>query len=60
MLTESQRFACPHCGETNWVEMEPGDFGQRVIQDCAVCCRAIEILLPDHTDGFIQVFSADG
>lgn len=59
MLTESQRFDCPWCGENNWVELEPGDFGQVVIQDCAVCCRAIEIRLPEDADGAIYVFPAD-
>lgn len=60
MLTESQRFACPHCGETNWIEMEPGDLGQALIQDCAVCCRAIEIQLPEQPDNPIYVCQADG
>lgn len=60
MLTESQRFDCPHCGENNWVELEPGDLGQVVIQDCAVCCRAIEIRLPEDPESPIVVFPADG
>ena len=46
MLTDSEAFACPWCGETNWVELEPDDAGQTVLQDCAVCCRPIEIDLP--------------
>ena len=60
MLTESQRFDCPWCGENNWVELEPGDLGQLVIQDCAVCCRAIEIRLPLSADEPVQVMPADG
>ena len=60
MLTESQRFFCPHCGEPNWVEMEPGDLGHVLIQDCAVCCRAIEIRLPEQSDGAIAAYPADG
>ncbi len=47
MLTESAQFSCPWCGEPNWVELEPDDAGQTVLQDCAVCCRPIEIDLPD-------------
>ncbi|HMA98123.1 MAG TPA: CPXCG motif-containing cysteine-rich protein [Wenzhouxiangella sp.] len=46
MLTESESFSCPWCGEANWVELEPDDAGQTVLQDCAVCCRPIEIDLP--------------
>jgi len=60
MLTDSQRFDCPCCGEVNWVELEPGDLGQLVIQDCMVCCRAIEIRLPDDPEGTIYVVAADG
>ena len=55
MLNESQGFACPWCGEPNAVDMEPGDAGQTVIQDCVVCCRPIEIVLPDQPDEPIRV-----
>lgn len=50
MLTESESFACPWCGELNWIELEPADAGQTVLQDCAVCCRPIEIDLPGPDD----------
>lgn len=46
MLTDSIEFHCPWCGEPNWVEAEPDDAGQTVIQDCAVCCSPISIRLP--------------
>lgn len=46
MLTESLAFDCPWCGEPNFVEQEPGDADQWVIQDCAICCRPIELRLP--------------
>lgn len=46
MLTDARRFDCPWCGEKNHVEIEPGDAGQWVTQDCAICCRPIEIRLP--------------
>jgi len=50
MLTDSFAFACPWCGEPNWFEIDPGEAGQRVIQDCAVCCRPIEIRVPADPD----------
>ncbi len=59
MLTAAQRFACPWCGEANWVELEPGDLGQVVIQDCAVCCRPIELRLPAAGEGSVDVLPAD-
>ncbi|WP_203594654.1 CPXCG motif-containing cysteine-rich protein [Wenzhouxiangella limi] len=57
MLTESEPFSCPWCGEPNWVELEPDDAGQTVLQDCAVCCRPIEIDLPgpDSADRTLHV-----
>ncbi|MEM7054950.1 MAG: CPXCG motif-containing cysteine-rich protein [Pseudomonadota bacterium] len=46
MLTDALSFSCPWCNEVNAVEYEPGDAGQWLIQDCAVCCNPIEIKLP--------------
>ena len=46
MLTDSRSFACPYCGERNFAELEPGDAGQQVVQDCAVCCNPIELRMP--------------
>jgi len=62
MLTDSQSFSCPWCGELNWVELEPDDAGQTVLQDCAVCCRPIEIDLPDlnSSDGAGLVVRPEG
>ncbi|MGK7297358.1 MAG: CPXCG motif-containing cysteine-rich protein [Candidatus Wenzhouxiangella sp. M2_3B_020] len=55
MLTESRAFGCPWCGEANHVDAEPGDAGQWVVQDCAVCCRPIEIRLPETDGGGVEV-----
>ncbi|MFP4207839.1 MAG: CPXCG motif-containing cysteine-rich protein [Wenzhouxiangella sp.] len=62
MLTDSASFACPWCGELNWVELEPDDAGQTVLQDCAVCCRPIEIDLPppDRPDAALVVRAEGG
>jgi hypothetical protein len=46
MLNEAGSFACPWCGEINHVDLDPGDAGQWLTQDCAVCCSPIEIRLP--------------
>lgn len=39
-------FACPWCGEPNELFIDPGERGQRVVVDCRVCCRPIEIGVP--------------
>lgn len=43
MLLDSTGFDCPWCGEANQTELEPGDAGQLLVQDCQVCCRPIEL-----------------
>ena len=50
MLTSTLEFDCPWCGERNFVEQEPGDAEQWLVQDCAVCCRPIELRLPGDAD----------
>ncbi|MDT8437642.1 MAG: CPXCG motif-containing cysteine-rich protein [Wenzhouxiangellaceae bacterium] len=55
MLTAALEFACPFCGEANSVEAEPGDAGQWLVQDCAVCCCPIELRLPADEQEALQV-----
>lgn len=47
---------CPYCGEplTFWVD-EAGGSRQRYIEDCAVCCRPIEIQVGPNDDGEIEL-----
>lgn len=44
-------FPCPWCGESNEIALDPGELGQQVLTDCRVCCRPIEIDLPDAPGG---------
>ena len=40
------RFACPYCGETNEVLIDPsGGEEQKMIEDCHVCCRPIIVTM---------------
>jgi len=48
---ELYSFACPWCNEPNELPLDPGELGQEVVMDCRVCCRPIEIELPDQPDG---------
>ena len=59
MLTDALDFACPWCGKINQVEVEPGDAGQWIVQDCQVCCSPIEIRLPASGDLNLQVQRED-
>lgn len=59
MLLDSTGFDCPWCGEPNQIELEPGDAGQVLIQDCQVCCRPIELML-SPTDGTLLRVAREG
>ncbi len=50
MLLDSHEFRCPWCGEANQVALEPEEAGQRLVQDCVVCCAPIEISVPLFAD----------
>jgi hypothetical protein len=34
---------CPHCGEAFSVQFDTSQAEQSLIEDCAVCCRPIEL-----------------
>ena len=42
---------CPYCGEpiSVWVD-EGGGLRQRYIEDCAVCCRPIEVFVAERDE----------
>lgn len=43
-LTE-QTIACPYCGESIDVLLDPTDVDQQYIEDCQVCCKPINFLV---------------
>ena len=46
-MTEALEYlplACPYCGQGNLVEVDRSSEEQRLIEDCTVCCRPIDIL----------------
>ncbi|HLT89606.1 MAG TPA: CPXCG motif-containing cysteine-rich protein [Woeseiaceae bacterium] len=38
-----QRIRCPYCGERLDIVIDVSAGGQSYVEDCAVCCRPIEI-----------------
>jgi hypothetical protein len=44
-------IACPYCGETITVLVDPSAGAQRYIEDCQVCCRPITIAVEFDADG---------
>ena len=49
-------YACPYCGEAISSVLDLSVGGQRYVEDCEVCCRAIEIqyeVEADAVTGFV-------
>jgi len=42
---------CPYCGEAVDLVVDPSAGGQRYIEDCAVCCRPMEVSVGVDADG---------
>lgn len=34
---------CPYCGESFETQADPSEGSSRYIEDCAICCRPIEV-----------------
>jgi hypothetical protein len=54
--------SCPSCGEpiTLWVDGDGGS-RQRYVEDCAVCCRPMQVTvgLDEEGEAHVQVASLD-
>ena len=47
---------CPYCGEAFETQADTSAGSQRYVEDCAVCCRPIEVRLHvDDDDGLVGV-----
>jgi len=45
---------CPYCGESFEVHVTSEQDGQSLVEDCAVCCRPVQLLV-EIQEGEIQV-----
>jgi Cysteine-rich CPXCG len=50
-MIETVSIHCPYCGESYETTVDLSAGPQRYIEDCAVCCRPIEIALRVGEDG---------
>jgi hypothetical protein len=50
-MIETVSIVCPYCGESYETTVDLSAGSQRYIEDCAVCCRPIEIALRIGDDG---------
>ena len=56
-MTETIRIHCPYCGESYETVVDVSAGSQRYIEDCAVCCHPIEVLLQVGDDGELVALS---
>ena len=42
---------CPYCGESFSTQVDVSGGSQQYVEDCAVCCRPIEIAIEVGDDG---------
>lgn len=50
-----RRIACPYCGESILVLLDPSVEFQEYIEDCQVCCRPIVFQVTVDPDGDVGV-----
>jgi len=48
-------IACPYCGESIDVLLDPSEAGQNYVEDCQVCCQPILFLLQQEASGDLWV-----
>lgn len=51
---------CPHCGETFAVSVDTSHGRCEMIEDCAVCCRPIELVIRCRAGGVESVEARAG
>ena len=52
---------CPYCGERISLLVDDSAGGQRYIEDCAVCCQPMELVLQVNEDGdFVDLIASRG
>ena len=44
-MLETVTIDCPYCGESFSTQVDVSSGSQRYVEDCAVCCRPIEIAI---------------
>jgi transcription elongation factor Elf1 len=50
-MLELVTINCPYCGESFETQIDLSAGSQRYVEDCAVCCKPIEVSLRVSDDG---------
>jgi hypothetical protein len=55
LMLDTTVIACPYCGESIDILIDPSVEAQHYIEDCQVCCRPISIAVHIDDDGSASV-----
>ncbi|MGE4365871.1 CPXCG motif-containing cysteine-rich protein [Thermomonas sp.] len=60
-MLDARDVACPYCGEPVTLMLDASAGAQHYIEDCAVCCRPITVVVEVEDDGALalSVYSQD-
>jgi transcription elongation factor Elf1 len=53
-MTETITIHCPYCGEAFETAADVSAGSQRYVEDCAICCKPIEVAVRVGDDGELQ------
>lgn len=53
-MLESVWLNCPYCGEAFETAVDCSAGNQRYVEDCAVCCRPIDVAVEVGADGELK------
>ena len=59
ILIESE-IECPHCGEIYQTMIDTSQGGHTTIEDCAVCCRPIQLTVSCEPGEIFSIEAAAG
>ena len=59
-LSTFTKIRCPHCFERSEISVETVYGSQRYIQDCQVCCQAIELIVEVANGELVKITAERG
>ena len=57
-MIEAVVLHCPYCGESFETSVDTSAGSQHYVEDCAVCCRPIEVALRVDDEGALESVDA--
>jgi hypothetical protein len=58
-LEQFMEVGCPYCSENMLIRLDLSAGSQSYVEDCQVCCQAIQLVMTVAEDGSLESLSAD-